>query len=107
MALFGIFGKPNIDKLKAKGNVRGLIKALGYTKNWLVREKAAEALGKIRDPRAVEPLSNALKDTCREYRGGGEEDAGVGTCGKDGQSVPVGVGMPTIKIDGITVGGTG
>jgi TldD protein len=34
-------------------------------------------------------------------------DAGVGTCGKDGQSVPVGVGMPTIRIDGLTVGGTG
>ena len=33
-------------------------------------------------------------------------DEGVGTCGKDGQSVPVGVGLPTIKIDGITVGGT-
>ena len=34
-----------------------------------------------------------------------ELDRGVGTCGKDGQSVPVGVGMPTIRIDGITVGG--
>ena len=33
-------------------------------------------------------------------------DPGVGTCGKDGQSVPVGVGMPTIRIDGLTVGGT-
>jgi TldD protein len=33
-------------------------------------------------------------------------DAGIGTCGKDGQSVPVGVGLPTIRIDGITVGGT-
>jgi len=33
-------------------------------------------------------------------------DAGVGTCGKDGQSVPVGVGLPTLKINGITVGGT-
>jgi TldD protein len=33
-------------------------------------------------------------------------DLGVGTCGKDGQSVPVGVGMPTIRIDGLTVGGT-
>ncbi|HUM93419.1 MAG TPA: metalloprotease TldD [Candidatus Competibacter sp.] len=33
-------------------------------------------------------------------------DAGVGTCGKDGQSVPVGVGQPTLKIDALTVGGT-
>lgn len=33
-------------------------------------------------------------------------DAGIGTCGKDGQSVPVGVGLPTIKINGVTVGGT-
>jgi TldD protein len=36
-----------------------------------------------------------------------EMDAGIGTCGKDGQSVPVGVGQPTLKIDGLTVGGTG
>lgn len=35
-----------------------------------------------------------------------EMDAGVGTCGKDGQSVPVGVGLPTLRINGITVGGT-
>ena len=34
-------------------------------------------------------------------------DEGVGTCGKEGQSVPVGVGLPTIKISRMTVGGTG
>ncbi len=34
-------------------------------------------------------------------------DAGVGVCGKEGQSVPVGVGQPTLKIDELTVGGTG
>jgi TldD protein len=33
-------------------------------------------------------------------------DTGVGTCGKNGQSVPVGVGLPTIRINGLTVGGT-
>ncbi len=34
-------------------------------------------------------------------------DTGIGTCGKEGQSVPVGVGQPTLKIEGLTVGGTG
>jgi TldD protein len=34
-------------------------------------------------------------------------DEGIGSCGKDGQTVPVGVGIPTIKIDRLTVGGTG
>ncbi len=34
-------------------------------------------------------------------------DDGVGNCGKGGQTVPVGVGQPTLKVDGLTVGGAG
>ena len=33
-------------------------------------------------------------------------DPGIGVCGKDGQSVPVGVGQPSLKVDTLTVGGT-
>ena len=50
-----LFGKPNVEKLKAKGNIQGLIKALEYKaldydrnwENWKVREAAAQALGLI------------------------------------------------------------
>jgi TldD protein len=35
-----------------------------------------------------------------------ELDDGIGTCGKDGQGVPVGVGQPSLRMDGLTVGGT-
>ena len=57
----GLFGPPNIVKLKAKGNIKGLIRALKKSK---VRSEAEKALGEIglRDVQVVEPLIEALKD---------------------------------------------
>jgi hypothetical protein len=74
MAFLGLFGPPNVEKLKAKGKVKGLIKALRYKKgneihqSATIREKAAEALGAIGGPRAVEPLIAALEDEDKDVR---------------------------------------
>jgi HEAT repeat protein len=54
--------EPDVFRLKARGNVKGLIKALKYPKSPLVRKGAATALGDLGDERAVEPLIEALKD---------------------------------------------
>ena len=53
---------PNIENLKDKQDVEGLIRYLGYESDINVQESAAEALGLIGDKRAVEPLIEALKD---------------------------------------------
>ena len=58
-----LFGKPNVNKLKTKGDVRGLIKALGYEKNSDIRCAAAKALGELGDKQATEPLIAVLRDT--------------------------------------------
>jgi HEAT repeat protein len=58
--MFDSLFKPNIQKLKDKRDVPGLIKAL-QNNDPLIFQKAVEALGQIGDPRAVEPLSAALK----------------------------------------------
>jgi HEAT repeat protein len=63
-----LFGPPNVEKLKAKGDVKGLIKALGYKKDAEVRKEAAQALGEIGDTQAVEPLIATLKDENRDVR---------------------------------------
>jgi HEAT repeat protein len=55
-----LFGPPGVAKLKAKGDVPGLIKALGRQKNSAVRQAGATALGHLCDARAVEPLIRRL-----------------------------------------------
>jgi TldD protein len=75
---------------------------------------AASEAYRIVDGRLAEPLrgaslvGNGPDVLTRVSRIGSDLalDLGVGTCGKDGQSVPVGVGLPTIRVDGLTVGGT-
>ncbi len=58
--LDGLFGPPNVEKLKAKGDVNGLIKASHYEKDYFVRMNAVDALGEIKDSSAIEPLIAAL-----------------------------------------------
>jgi hypothetical protein len=60
--------KPNVEKLKEKEDVEGLIKAIQYEKDDSVRYNAAEALGKIGDARTVEPLIHALRDKDEDVR---------------------------------------
>ncbi|MFT4196842.1 MAG: metalloprotease TldD, partial [Pseudoxanthomonas sp.] len=68
----------------------------------------------IEDGKVTAPVKGATligngPETMQKVRMVGDDlelDAGVGTCGKDGQSVPVGVGQPSLLIEGITVGGT-
>ena len=63
-----LFGPPNVEKLEAKRDVKGLIRALNYMKYVYVRKNAVEALGKIGDNRAVEPLIAALNDSDSDVR---------------------------------------
>jgi HEAT repeat protein len=70
----GLFGPPRISELEAKRDVAGLIKALDYknsnVNDLMIRRLAAAALGKIGDPRGVEPLAIALTaedESMREY----------------------------------------
>jgi tetratricopeptide (TPR) repeat protein len=55
-------GPPDIEKLKVEGSLGELIKALNYRSDSSVRENAAEALGELGDPQALEPLITALED---------------------------------------------
>jgi HEAT repeat protein len=52
----GLFGPPDVAKLKARRDVLGLIKAMGYDKDASIQRAAADALREIGDPRAVRVL---------------------------------------------------
>lgn len=62
MSFWGLFRSPNIESLKAERDIPGLIKALSFPKNALIRQQAAKALGEFKDQRSIEPLAAALKD---------------------------------------------
>ena len=74
-----------------------------------VREGYVIENGKITTPVKNATLIGVGPDALKNVSMVGDDpqlDPGIGTCGKDGQSVPVGVGMPTVRLDNITVGGT-
>jgi hypothetical protein len=73
MPLFGPYGPPDVRKLRAKGDVKGLIKALGYRqadkeRAAMVRWNAAQSLGVPGNALAVEPLVAALRDQDQDVR---------------------------------------
>lgn len=83
----GLFGPPNVKYRQARGDVRGLIKALGYQKDKDVRIDAARALITMRDPRSVKPLVALL----------GDEDS---EAGRSARIVLEGLGAPVVH-DGL------
>ncbi len=75
-----------------------------------VREGYRIRKGEIAEPIKGATLVGSGVETMSKVSAVGNDsklDSGIGTCGKDGQSVPVNVGLPTLRIDGVTVGGTG
>ena len=75
MGLFDM-GELNVTVLKLRKDVDGLVRALGSEKDSDAREAAADALGEIGDPKAVEPLIAALKDPDDDVREAAAEALG-------------------------------
>ncbi len=63
-----LFGQPNIENLKAKKDISGLLKALEYPKEVVIRQKAAEVLGELGNTEAIPSLVDALEDAEVEVR---------------------------------------
>jgi len=72
----GIFGPPNVGKLREKSSISGLIKALNYKKDADIRKDAAMALGALGNHRAIEPLIAALNDESSDVRSAAAEGLG-------------------------------
>jgi HEAT repeat protein len=85
MSFLGLLGRPDVSKLKAKRNVKGLINALNFRKDedrpdkmdFVVRRDAAEALGQIGNGAAIGPLIGALDDRYGSVRAAAAEALGI------------------------------
>ncbi len=67
MSFLGLFGPPNIEKMKARRDIKGLIKALSYQKDEEIRADAASALGELEEQSAIDPLINTLENDESAY----------------------------------------
>lgn len=65
--LQGLFGPPDVMNMESKCDFKGLIKALAYESDRKICFEAAAALGRLKDPRAIDPLINALSDLDMEH----------------------------------------
>ncbi len=82
-----LFGPPDVEKMKARRNVKGLIRALNYGKDHEVCNEAARALGQIGDPIAVEPLIGELDSPV--YRQGDAAAEALGMIGDSRATEPL------------------
>lgn len=63
-----LFGPPDVEKLKVRHDVRGLVRALGYQQDRFVRMTAAEALGELGEPTAIKTLAAVLEDSSQDVQ---------------------------------------
>ena len=99
---FGANAETTLEKIKRTGKVtvgtEAAFPPFEFVENGKIGApvKGATLIGN--GPDAMSKITMIGNDT--------QLDSGIGTCGKAGQSVPVGVGQPTVKMGGVTVGGT-
>ena len=101
----GLVPTPNIDRLAARGAIFNQAYAGTGT---CAPSRAMLMTGRYPTRTGFEftPTPGGMGGIVSMIGNDMQLDTGVGVCGKEGQSVPVGVGQPTLRIDGLTVGGT-